>query len=311
MNFLGVFGHVVLDFIFRVPKLPDPNTTVPVKERRRYFGGTAGNIARGAARLGVRTALASFVGEDFPDDYHEALRSEGIDLTDLRKVPGNHTPTAWIFSAPEGDQVAIIDQGPMEDPSGLPVLNHTVESSELIHIGTGRPAYYRKVMELARRLGRRIAFDPSQEIHYVYAEEDFLHILRQSDIFFGNPHEFRKAFEFTGLKEPGELLEYVETVILTKGREGSVVYTGEAAWKIPCIPPARAGDVTGAGDAYRAGFYAGLQRDLDLAQCGLLGAAVASFCVEGGGPQDRLPYWEDALRRARDFQGKVKQVVKS
>jgi sugar/nucleoside kinase (ribokinase family) len=308
MNFLGVFGHVVLDYIFGVPKLPEPNTTIQVTERRRYFGGTAGNISRTAARLGVRTALAAFVGEDFPEDYLEALQREGIDLQDLRPLPGYNTPTAWIFSDPEGNQLAIIDQGPMKEAEGFEVLEHTVESSRLVHIGTGRPEYYRKVIRLARDLDREVAFDPSQEIHYVYRADTFLELVKEADFFFGNRHEFEKALMYAGHREPQDMLRLVRVAVLTLGKDGSIVYSREGSWRIPCIPAEREVDVTGAGDAYRAGFYAGLSRGLELPLCGLLGASAASFCVEGHGPQTRLPTWKETWERASRLEDRLVEI---
>src|SRR2546428_9532645 len=99
-NFLGVFGHVILDYIANLERLPESNTSVQIIDRQRFFGGTGGNIARIAARLGVPTALASFVGEDFPPEYRDALVADGGDLADLRVVPGTSTPTAWILTDP-------------------------------------------------------------------------------------------------------------------------------------------------------------------------------------------------------------------
>src|SRR5207249_10879304 len=111
-TFLGVFGHVILDYIVNLEALPEPNTSVQILDRERFFGGTGGNIARIAAHLGVPTALASFVGGDFPPEYQEALSADGVDVADLRVVPGVDTPTAWIFSDRRGNQIAIVDQGP-------------------------------------------------------------------------------------------------------------------------------------------------------------------------------------------------------
>src|SRR2546426_10535502 len=113
-NFLGVFGHVILDYIANLKSLPEPNTSVQLIDRERFFGGTGGNIARIAARLGGPPALASFVGEGFPPGYRGALAADGGDLTDLCGVPGTSTPTAWIFTGRPGKQVAIVGPGPME-----------------------------------------------------------------------------------------------------------------------------------------------------------------------------------------------------
>lgn len=308
MSFLGVFGHVVLDYILRVPRLPEPDTSIQVTTRTRHFGGTGGNLARGAARLGVSTALASFVGEEFPPEYREALERDGVDITDLHLVAGYPTPTAWIFSDSQDRQVAVIDQGPMEDAAEFALPRHTVEASEWIHLGTGTPEHHRRVLAVAREGDRRVAFDPSQEIHYRYDADSFRALVGGADLFFGNRAELKAALGYLGLDHAQEMLASVGALVETQGAEGSVIYSGKRVWKIPAIPPRARVDVTGAGDAYRAGFYAGLQRGLALPRCGLLGASAASFSMETQGPQDGLPHWREADERAKRFENKVAEA---
>ncbi len=300
-NYLGAFGHVVLDYIVTVPRLPRPNTSIQILDRQRYFGGTAGNLARAAARLGLATSLASFVGPDFPDDYWEALAREGVDLRDLRKIPAHTTPTAWVFSDRRGDQMAIIDQGPMKDAARRPVLRHSVRDVELVHLGTGRPEYYAKVADYAEDLGRAVSFDPSQEIHYVYDARLFRRLMARADYFFGNEAEIAAAKRFMRVTSTQGLLRHAAVVVATLGAKGSVVFTRERRHRIPRVRPRRVVDVTGAGDAYRAGFYAGLAHGYDPRRCGILGSAVASFVVEAKGTQTNLPTWTRALRRASPY----------
>lgn len=296
---IGVFGHVVMDCIITLRHLPQPNTSIEILDRRRYFGGTAGNLARAAARLGVEASLASFVGPDFPSDYRSALSEDRVDLTDLRAVRGTNTPTAWVFSDPKGNQMAIVDQGPMKDTARLPILRHSVRNADLVHLGTGRPEYYARVAELAQALNRTISFDPSQEIHYVYTPRIFRDLLRRSTYFFGNEAEVTMAKRFARVTSTEGLLKFTDVIVATLGSRGSTVYTGGGRIRIPRVRPKRVVDVTGAGDAYRAGFYAGLARGYDLRRCGILASAVASFVVEAKGTQTNLPTWPQLLRRAR------------
>ncbi|MGI0150110.1 MAG: PfkB family carbohydrate kinase, partial [Thermoplasmata archaeon] len=251
--------------------------------------------------LGVRTGLASFVGDDFPSDYRDALRREGIDLRDLRTVRRATTPTVWIFSDRKGNQMAVIDQGPMKDAAKLPILRHSVRDTELVHLGTGRPEYYARIADLATELDRTIGFDPSQEIHYVYTGPMFRNLLRRSTYFFGNQSEIAQAKRFVRVSSTEGLLKFVSVVVATKGSKGSTVYTRAGRIPIPRVRPARVADVTGAGDAYRAGFYAGLSRGFDLRRCGILGATVASFVIEANGPQTKLPTWSQTMGRARQY----------
>ncbi len=300
-NYLGAFGHVVLDYIVTVPRLPRPNTSIQILDRQRYFGGTAGNLARAAAHLGLKTSLASFVGPDFPEDYWTALEDEGVDLRDLQKIPSHTTPTAWVFSDRDGDQMAIIDQGPMKDAGRRAVLRHSVRDVELVHLGTGRPEYYAKVADYARELDRTVSFDPSQEIHYVYNRRLFRRLMARADYFFGNEAEIAAAKRFMRVTSTEGLLDHAPVVVATLGARGSLVFARGQRIRIPRVRPRRVVDVTGAGDAYRAGFYAGLAHGYDLRRCGILGSAVASFVVEAKGTQTNLPTWTQAVQRASKY----------
>lgn len=296
---VGAFGHVVLDHILTVPRLPRPDTSVGVLDQRRYFGGTAGNLARAAGRLGVRVSLAAFVGPDFPDDYRRALQADGVDLRDLRIVRGYDTPQAWVFSDGRGHQMTIIDQGPWNLGPRLPILRRSVRDVEVVHLGTGRPAYYAKIAALAAELGRPVDFDPAQEITYLYDRPSFRALFRRSRYFFGNEHEVAQAMRYMGARSVRDLAKPVEAVVMTRGAQGSVVVTADGKTSVPAVRPRRVVEITGAGDAYRAGFYAGLARGYDLRRCALLGSAVASYVVEEKGTQTNLPTWERAIARAR------------
>lgn len=297
-NFLGVFGHVNIDYIMEVKSLPKPNTSVQVSNVRRYFGGTGSNIAMMASAMGVKTALASFVGKDFPEDFRTALFNAGVDTYDLAEIEDYLTPTCRIMTDKRGDQICIMDQGPMADMAQFPIALHAVESSEIVHIGTGDPRYYRGVMKAARKLGKRIHFDPAQELSYVYTPELFTELLRMSDALFVNQHELKLAMKYLNIRNRSKVLDTVGFLVVTKGKEGSEIVTPSGTCRIQAIKPKKMLDPTGAGDAYRAGFYAGLSRGMDLEACGTMGAAAASFAVEVRGPVGILPGWDDITSRA-------------
>jgi sugar/nucleoside kinase (ribokinase family) len=301
-NFLGVFGHVVVDRIFNVPKLPRPNTSISTEGADVVYGGTGANISMVATRLGVKTALASFIGKGFPKGYERALKEAGIDIEDLNVVEGYTTPQAWIFSDPEQNQITIIDQGPMKEAANFELQTHTIESSQIIHIGTGRPEYYQKVVDLASSLGKKISFDPAQELSYVYTPESFRNILLKADYFFGNQTEVQTAMAYLNCKDEAGLLDYVDVLITTKGSGGSAITTRDKRLFIPSIAPDLVEDATGAGDAYRAGFFAGLQKGEGLERCGLIGSATASYIVEKKGPQTNIPTWEQIEERIKRLQ---------
>jgi sugar/nucleoside kinase (ribokinase family) len=89
-----------------------------------------------------------------------------------------------------------------------------------------------------------------------------------------------------------------KTVVIKKGEHGAIMFEEGQTFFSPAMPLEKVIDPTGAGDAYRAGFYAGLSRRRGLDECGWLGAAAASFAIEVRGPVGKLPVWNDVLGRS-------------
>lgn len=297
-NFLGVYGHAAIDIIYSSASFPAPNTCVELVGRREYFGGTGANLAAIAASLEVKTALASHVGDDFPKQFKDRLQAIGVDVTDVIKVRGERTPYIIMVSDAEHNQIGFVDQGAVRMQDTLPLRTHTVDSSKFVHIGTGRPSYMLKAAKRAKWRKRTVCFDPAQEIHYVYTPETLKQILEYSQVLFMNSSEMETAKAYLNLQDDRELLSYVNLIVNTLGSEGSRIITDDDEVIVSPISPDTVVDTTGAGDGFRAGFYAGLSRSLPLEECAWMGAATASFTVENMGAQSVLPTWEMVQRRA-------------
>ncbi len=297
-NFLGVYGHTAIDIIYNSTEFPKPNTTVELLGRVEHYGGTGANLARIASGLDVKVALASHVGDDMPRDFAEALRKSGVDTTDLIKVRGSRTPFVIMISDKDHNQIGFVEQGAMREQDRLPLRTHTIDSSRFVHVGTGRPSYALKAAKRGRWKKKTVAFDPAQELHYVYGPETFKAVLEQTDMFFCNSAELEKAKSYLNLHEDAELLSYVRMVVNTRGGEGSRIMTDDDEVLVGTIQSDKVVDTTGAGDGFRAGFYAALNKSLAIEECAWVGAATASFVVEGMGAQSSLPSWEMVQRRA-------------
>jgi len=294
MPFLTVFGHTVIDQILCVKNLPAANSCTEVLSTEVKFGGTGANIARWAAHLGMDTALFSLVGEDMPLDFENALRKDGVNISNIVKVKGAATPT-WKMYTTDGNQfIGIMDQGPYRDHMPeVPV--ELIKNSRIVHIGTGRPAFYRKVKATAK--GKIIALDPGQELSYVYDEDSFRELVEGVDYLFLNDVELELAMKYLGIGRKEELLEHAKVIVHTMGENGSELLTQNGPISIPAAKPEKVVETTGSGDSYRAGFYLGLSMDKSLEECGQLGAAAASYCVENKGAQDRIPSLDMVLER--------------
>ena len=235
--FLTVYGHVCLDQIMSLARFPEPNTSVDIVEKHRYFGGTGANIATVAASLGVPTALVSYVGSDLPDEFRRNMEEHGVDLSEMVMVDGYETSTVMIVTDSEQNQIAFVYQGPMRDMGDFDLLTARASESSIVHVSTGRPEYYLRLMEMLRSLGKEISFDPAQEIHHIWSAETFRHGIGFADTFFCNANELRTALRYLGMERPEELLSSVGTIINTRGAEGSVAFTADGSIAVPAIPP--------------------------------------------------------------------------
>ena len=286
---LVVVGHTNLDHFFHVEQLPATDRTVPLRNREVRLGGTAANIARAASRLGVRVSLASQVGPDFPPHFRRLLVQEGVDLTAFQTVHRARSPACFIVESAGGEQVTLIDQGPMGRDLGVPVPSTLLARAGWVHLATGDPGYQLRVLAEARRLGLRVAADPAQEIHYRWKPEPLRRLLGGSELFFANRGELSRALELLQLKGVPDLLEIVPMVIETRGASGARAWTRAGAVKVRPTRPRKVQQVTGAGDGFRGGFYAGWFRGDAIQKCLEYGGWAAARWLETGGPEGLRP----------------------
>lgn len=298
--YLCVYGHVSLDYILSVEQFPAPNTSVDILQKNRYFGGTGANLATVSASLGVPTTIVSYVGEDFPTDFREFMLERNVALDELITVEGYETPTVWIVSDATHDQIAYVYQGPMRHMDDFEIRTDMASLSDFIHIITGRPRYYLKLMERFRDTEKSISFDPSQEIHHIWSGDQFREALPLCDTFFVNESELNTAVRYMDVDRPADLLDYVEIIINTRGAEGITIISREGCIEVPAIE-SNVVDTTGAGDAFRAGFYAAKYRDFGLREAVITGASTASFIVESRGALTDIPSWEEVMERAKEY----------
>jgi sugar/nucleoside kinase (ribokinase family) len=296
--FLSVYGHVTVDQIMTVRRFPAVGTTEDVLTATTTLGGTGTNIALTAARLGCPTALCAMVGNDFPQAYEDEIRASGMIMDDFRRLEGYDSSKAIVVNDPSLDQKVLFYAGPQgeADKTGV-MLDSMASQSEHVHFCTGQPSYYMSIME--RIQGASIAMDPAQETHRIWNADNFPKALAMADALFCNRIEGESLSRYVGAEDIFDA--DVGLVVCTYGAEGSVARIGGEKVRIPAVKADRVVDVTGAGDSYRAGYYAALYRGYDAPEALVVAAAVASFTVEKIGALTNTPTWEAALERAEPY----------
>lgn len=287
---LAVCGHVNLDVQLVVQELPRDGNSTPILERRVVWGGTGANIARHAASLGVPTRLWSRVGTDFPPAWRAALEGSGVDLTHLDVADGQSTPTCFVLTDLVDQQAYCMDQGPMAAMAAAPpkpTLLDGLGPGDWLHVGTGDPEAYGALVGQARQKGLSVAFDPGQELRFLYDNHDFEALLNKATVFFCNEAELDVALRLMGYGDAVQLLDHAEAVIVTRGEKGATLHRPrKKPLAVPAFP-AKLVDPTGAGDAFRAGWYAALQAGKPFDEALRWAAAAGAIKVARPTPQDR------------------------
>ena len=279
---LAVFGHINLDHFLHVEALPQADRTVPVSRQVTHLGGTATNLARSAAAWGVRTGIISRVGDDFPPEYWRLLEEENIDLSGVERVRGVGSSCCYIVEDGRGGQMTLIDQGPM-GPGRTPwIPAERLERAHWLHLATGDPALQLRLAAAARRLGVHVSVDPAQEIHYLWDGARFRKLLDGAEALFGNTAEIDRAVSLLGARTRARLLEHVPLVVETRGARGAAAYTRAGTERVAAIAPARFAQVTGAGDAFRGGFFAAWFAGQTLRHCLVAGTRSAARWMSNG-----------------------------
>jgi ribokinase len=260
-----------------------------VRSAREVLGGTAANIARSAAGWGVAAGVLSLVGEDFPPRFVEELRRSRVDVRGLLRVPGARSPYCVIVEDGAGGQFTLIDQAAMHDGVRGPVPNELLRGCRWVHLTTGPTAYQLRVGREARRRGVHVAVDPAQEVHYRWDRRGIETLLAGAEVLFGNRAEIDRVLALLRLRRREELLARVPLVVETRAGRGAIGWTRSRVVRVPAAKHRRLRQVTGAGDAFRGGFYSGWFSGQPIEDCLRAGTRSAARWIEAGGAPSGPP----------------------
>jgi nucleoside kinase len=294
---IHVVGHTALDHISRVPHLPARNCSTHISDRHIFFGGGAANIAAGIAILGEQVTLISCTGGDFAGgEYDRWMKKIGVHQQ-FFVVPDANTPTAFMFTDDDGDQMTFFEWGASKAFA-------TSEAPHLpfVHMATADPEFNCRVAERSEFT----SFDPGQDVFW-YTKEQLGTILANTDILFANHHEVQQMCTTLGMTRD-EIVRQVGTAIFTMSGDGSTLYSKGTEHFIPVVPVTLV-DPTGAGDAYRAGFLSAYVRGYPPLTCCRIGTVTASFVVEHAGCQTHLADWDTMRLRYQQHFGTLEPPV--
>jgi adenosine kinase len=287
MSFPGKFTeHLMPEHVQRVSL----SFLVDSMDKRR--GGCGPNIAYTLALLGERPRLMATAGQDFAE-YRQWLEAAGVDTSLVQDVAGKFTASFFCSTDVDNNQIASFYTGAMANAGELSFRG--IGQCELAIVSPNDPAAMLQYVEECRTLEIPFIFDPGQQCARMSGAE-LAEGVDGAAVVICNDYELELLRQKAGLGE-AEILRRAGILVVTRGEDGSSIFTTDSRADVPAVPPLRIVDPTGVGDAFRAGFMKGLALEADLETCGRLGSVAATYALEHLGGSNHAFTWEEFRAR--------------
>ena len=298
MTFPGRFADSLI-----VDQLDKISLSFLVEELDVRRGGVAANVCFGMANLGLRPLLVGAVGADFAE-YRSWLDRHGVDTGHVHVSELRHTARFICTTDVDQAQIASFYAGAMSEAREIELepLAQRVGGLDLVLIGANDPEGMLRHTQECRTRGYAFVADPSQQLAWSDGPT-IKRLVEGARYLFNNEYEAALIEKKTGWSAD-EVLERVGTRVTTLGARGSrIERAGEASIEVGVARELRKADPTGVGDAFRAGFLAGLSWDLSLERCAQIGSMLATYVVETVGTQEYELTHQEFLHRLSEAYG--------
>jgi len=276
------------------------NVSFLVPVMRREFGGCAGNIAYNLKLLGEEPLIMATVGHDF-ESYAQWMCQNGLSSELINVLDDNYTAQAYITTDEEDNQITAFHPGAMNS-SHLNVVPTEQEISLGIVSPDGKEGMQCHAAQFKEQ-GIPFIFDPGQGLP-MFSGEELMELLAQADWVTLNDYESELMQERTGLSLE-QIAAKVDALIVTRGAQGSLIFTQGKCLEIPVAQAHELLDPTGCGDAYRAGLLYGLMNELDWETTGQIASLLGAIKIEHHGTQNHAFDMENFKARYRENFGTV------
>jgi sugar/nucleoside kinase (ribokinase family) len=263
-------------------------------------GGSVANTAAVAAQMGARSAFIGVVADDqFGGIFRHDITASGVHYVTPPAEQSLPSARCLIIVTPDGQRTMNTFLGASStlspaflDPSLIADSAITYLEGFLFYMPASQESCL-VAAQVAHEAGRRVAISLSDFLCVERNLEAFRAVVHDHvDILFANERELAALTGFDDFESGAEAVRgQVEIAVLTRGALGSVILRGAERVEV-AAEPTEVVDTTGAGDAYAAGFMAGLVAGEPLALCGRWGSRAAAETISrmGARPPGDLRY---------------------
>ena len=245
--------------------------------------GNSANAAVSAARLGLKSALVSNIGDDyFGTECIQALKKENVGTEYVTINKGHKTNYHYVLWF--GDERTILIKHEEYDYK-LPTIGNP-RWVYLSSLGENSLEYHRMLEKYLRaRPDVKLAFQPGT-FQIKFGKDALAYFYERADVLFCNKDEAQRIL---GTQEADMklLLGMIaalgpKIVVITDGVKGAYAYDGKNAWSMRMYPdPKPPLQRTGAGDAFSSTFTIALALGLPITDA-LKWAPINSMSVVQG-----------------------------
>jgi len=257
-----------------------------VDEAQLVVGGSSSITACGAARLGLRTAIAGVIGDDlFGDFMRRQLESAGIVTEALRVDRDRPTGLSTVLVEP-GDRATMTFPGTIGAMRAADVPDALLERTRHVHTGgfflQGGGDQLGDILRRGRAAGATTSLDPGADPD---AEWDggLRALLGEIDYLMPNAVE---ACAIAGVDDVENaalaLAAAGPTVVVKLGEDGVLAVSGDVVVRAPALS-VEVADTIGAGDSTDAGWLAGMLQGRPIADAAHLAAICGSLSTRARG----------------------------
>lgn len=291
-NSVICLGIMVADVVGRpLHHVPDPGRLVLVEEMGLYAGGCAVNTATVLARFDLPVEVVGKIGRDpFGDFLLGVLDRRGIGDAGVQRDDTTGTSATMVMVGPDGERRFVHYIGANAELRLADVDMALLNRASILHIGgslvlpgiDGEPTA--ELLRRAQVAGLLTFLDTVWDDSGRWMEI-LEPCLPHLDYFVPSLPEARAL---TGHEDPERmgrsLLDHgVGAVGIKMGDAGCLVMDQSGvSFRLPAFQ-VEAVDATGAGDAFTAGFIAGVWQGWSLEKTARLANAAGALCVTGSG----------------------------
>lgn len=266
-------------------------------------GGEAVNEAATAVKLGMKTGIMCFLGEDTAGDMIlNSLRGFGVDTSYVIREKDHPTPVTTMFVNDDGTRRSITNNA--HSYNFHPELyTDSLKDTGAVILGSlfrapfNDPLIIYKVLGKAKEAGVLIFADTKLPNFNPLTLEDIKDSLPFIDYI--TPNEDEAAY-YTHKDKPEEMAEFfldhgVKNVIIKLGSKGCYFRNDEKEYRLPACN-INAVDATGAGDSFVAGFVSELIRGESVYEALRFGNGCGAVCTTEVGATTALKSRDQVLK---------------